>query len=43
MVEDRDIHNFTLAGNWTKVKPLRGAIRHVVHKLNILVFIWIGI
>ena len=34
MVEDRDIHNFTLIENWTRVKLLRGGSKQLVLRHN---------
>ena len=34
MVEDRDIYNFTLTGNWTQVKPLREGSKQLVSRHN---------
>ena len=34
IVEDRDIHNFTLTENWTQVKPLRGSLKQLVSPRN---------
>ena len=34
MVEDRDIYKFTLTGNWTRVKPLRGGSKQFVSWRN---------
>ena len=34
MVEDRDIRNFSLTGNWTRVKPLRGCSKQLVSRRN---------
>ena len=33
-VEDRDIHNFTLTGNWTLVKPLHRSSKQPVSRRN---------
>ena len=34
MVEGRDIHNFTMTGNWTQVNPLRGGSKQLVSRRN---------
>ena len=34
MIEDRDIHNFTLTKNWTQVKPLHGSSKQLVSRRN---------
>ena len=34
MVEDRDIHNVTLTGNWTRVKLLRGGSKQLFSRRN---------
>ena len=34
MVEDWDIHKFTLTGNWTQVKPPRGGSKQLVSPCN---------